>query len=68
VLFVFGTATRPRFRRRGLQRAIIARAINDARGTADVLMATTEPGSVSQRNFERLGFQVMYTRAILVKP
>jgi ribosomal protein S18 acetylase RimI-like enzyme len=67
VLFVFGTATRPRFRRRGLQRAIVARAMNDARGTADVLMATTEPGSVSQRNFERLGFQVMYTRAILVK-
>jgi hypothetical protein len=31
-------------------------------------MATTEPGSVSQRNFERLGFQVMYTRAILIKP
>ena len=68
VLFVFGTATRPRFRRRGLQRAIVARAINDARGTADVLMATTEPGSVSQRNFERLGFQVMYSRAILIKP
>jgi hypothetical protein len=68
VMFVFGTATRPRFRRRGLQTAIVARAMNDARGTADVLMATTEPGSVSQRNFERLGFQVMYTRAILVKP
>jgi GNAT superfamily N-acetyltransferase len=68
VLFVFGTATRPRFRRRGLQSAIVARAVNDALGRADMLMATTEPGSVSQRNFERLGFQLMYTRAILVKP
>jgi hypothetical protein len=29
-------------------------------------MATTETGSVSQRTFERLGFRVLYTRAILV--
>jgi ribosomal protein S18 acetylase RimI-like enzyme len=67
VLGIFGTATRPRFRRRGLQGAIVARVMNDARGRADLVMATTEPGSVSQRTFERLGFQVIYTRAILVK-
>jgi len=67
VLGIFGTATLPRFRRRGLQSAIVARAMNDARGRADLVMATTEPGSISQRTFERLGFQVIYTRAILVK-
>jgi hypothetical protein len=67
VLGIFGTATLPMFRRRGLQGAIVARAINDARGKADLIMATTEPGSVSQRTFERLGFRVIYTRAILVK-
>ena len=67
VLAIAGTATRPAFRRRGLQSAIVARALNDALGKADVAMATTEPGSISQRTFERLGFQVMYTRAILVK-
>ena len=33
----------------------------------DLVIATTEPGSISQRTFERLGFQVMYTRAILIK-
>ena len=41
--------------------------LNDARGKADLVIATTEPGSISQRTFERLGFQVIYTRAILVK-
>jgi GNAT superfamily N-acetyltransferase len=67
VLGVFGTATLPQFRRRGLQRAIVARAMQDARGRAQMVMATTEPGSVSQRTFERLGFRVLYTRAILVR-
>jgi GNAT superfamily N-acetyltransferase len=66
VLGIFGTATLPPFRRRGLQGAIVAQAINDARGKADLVIATTEPGSISQRTFERLGFQVIYTRAILV--
>jgi GNAT superfamily N-acetyltransferase len=67
VLGIFGTATLPAFRRRGLQGAIVARAINDARDKVDLVIATTEPGSISQRTFERLGFQVLYTRAILVK-
>jgi hypothetical protein len=68
VLGIFGTATLPAFRRRGLQAAIVARAMNDARDKADLVIATTEPGSISQRTFERLGFQVVYTRAILVRP
>jgi ribosomal protein S18 acetylase RimI-like enzyme len=67
VLGIFGTATIPEFRRRGLQRAIVAGAMRDAIGRADIVMATTEPGSASQRTFERLGFQVLYTRSILVK-
>jgi GNAT superfamily N-acetyltransferase len=66
-LGIFGTATRQEFRRKGLQSAMVARAMNDALGRADVVMATTEPGSTSQRTFERLGFQVVYTRAILVR-
>jgi GNAT superfamily N-acetyltransferase len=66
VLCIAGTATRPAFRRRGLQSAIVARALNDGRDRADLVIATTEPGSISQRTFERLGFRVIYTRAILV--
>lgn len=67
VLGIFGTATLPAYRRRGAQAAVVARALRDATGRADLAIATTEPGSVSQRTFERFGFQVLYTRAILVR-
>jgi ribosomal protein S18 acetylase RimI-like enzyme len=67
VIGIFGTATRPQYRRRGVQSAIVAHAMATAAGSADLAIATTEPGSVSQRTFERLGFQVLYTRAILVR-
>jgi hypothetical protein len=68
VLGIFGTATTPRFRRRGVQTAIAWRSLMDARGEADLAIATVAPGSASQRTFERLGFQVLYTRVILVRP
>jgi len=67
VLGIFGTSTLPSYRRRGAQAAIVARALRGAIGRADLAIATTEPGSISQRTFERLGFQVLYTRAILVR-
>jgi len=67
VLGIFGTATVPAFRRRGAQAAVVAAALRAAQGRADLAIATTEPGSISQRTFERFGFQVLYTRAILVR-
>ena len=67
VLGIFGTGTRPRFRRRGVQSAIVAKALECASGRADLAIATTEPGTISQRTFERFGFQVLYTRAILLR-
>ena len=67
VLGIFGTSTLTPFRRRGVQRAIAISAMEDATGEADLAAATTAPGSTSQRTFERLGFHVLYTRAILVK-
>ena len=67
VLGIFGTGTRPAYRRRGVQSAIIAKALEGAIGRADLAIATTEPGSISQRTFERFGFQVLYTRAILLR-
>jgi hypothetical protein len=33
----------------------------------DLAIALTEPGSASQRNYARAGFQLAYTRAIMVK-
>jgi hypothetical protein len=67
VLGIFGTATRPVYRRRGVHAALVARALEGAIGQADLAIATVEPGSISQRTFERFGFQVLYTRAIMVR-
>ena len=67
VLGIFGTATLPRYRRRGVQSSLVSRALNDAQPEIDLAIATTEAGSTSQRTFERLGFRLLYTRAILVK-
>jgi GNAT superfamily N-acetyltransferase len=67
VLGIFGTSTLPQFRRRGVQAAISIHAMQDARGVADLAIATTAPGSTSQRTFERLGFRVLYTRAVFVR-
>lgn len=67
VLGIFGTATRPAYRRRGVQSAIVNKALEGAAGHADLAIATVEPGSISQRTFERFGFQVLYTRAILLR-
>jgi GNAT superfamily N-acetyltransferase len=66
VLGIAGTATVPAFRRRGAHHALVASALNRALGRADLAMTTTEPGTTSQRTFERFGFQVIYTRAIFV--
>jgi len=66
VLGIAGTSTLPAFRRRGVQQAVVAHARGGASGSAELAMATGEPGSISQRNFERFGFQVVYTRAIFV--
>jgi ribosomal protein S18 acetylase RimI-like enzyme len=66
VLGITGTSTLPAFRRRGVQQAVVAHALHGVSGRAELAMATVEPGSISQRNFERFGFQVVYTRAIFV--
>ena len=66
---LFGAATLPESRRLGVQRALIAARFTWAvdRG-ASLVAVTTEPGSPSQRNMERLGFHVAYTRLLLCKP
>jgi GNAT superfamily N-acetyltransferase len=67
VIGIFGTATLPRFRRRGVQTTLVRHALAEASARADLAIATTEPGSTSQRTFERLGFRLIYTRAIMTK-
>jgi len=64
-----GDSTRPAFRRRGVETALILARLAAAREMGcDLAMATTTAGSASQRNAERLGFRLAYTKAILSKP
>jgi GNAT superfamily N-acetyltransferase len=64
VALLGGAATLPAFRGRGLQAALIeARLARAVAAGGDLAMTVTLPGSVSQRNCERQGFRVVYTRA-----
>jgi hypothetical protein len=58
-----GSATVPELRRRGLQTALLRARMQYAveRG-CDLAMMVAMPGSDSQRNAERAGFRVAYTR------
>lgn len=56
-------STRPAFRRRGVQTALLLRRLHDAQAAGyDLALATTRPGSDSQRNLERIGMRVAYTK------
>ncbi len=55
-----------RFRRLGLQRELIAARLNEALAQGcDLATASTLPGSQSQRTYERMGFEVAYTKVTL---
>jgi GNAT superfamily N-acetyltransferase len=63
VALLGGAATVPELRRRGLQSALLHHRLHYALDHGcDVAMIATEPGSGSQRNAEREGFRIAYTR------
>ncbi|MET7745514.1 GNAT family N-acetyltransferase [Streptomyces sp. NPDC005385] len=63
-----GAATAPGHRRRGVQTALLtARLAAATAAGCDVAVITTQPGSKSQQNAQRQGFDLLYTRAVLVK-
>lgn len=63
VAVLAGASTRPAFRRRGAQLALLDARLREARaGGCDLAMMCASPGSASQRNAERHGFRVAYTR------
>jgi len=58
-----GSATVPELRRRGLQAALLEHRMRHAfLCGCDLAMMVAEPGSHSQRNAERKGFRIAYTR------
>ena len=63
-----GAATAPAHRRNGVQTALIAARLADAVvNGCDVAVITTQPGSKSQQNVQRRGFDLLFTRAVLLK-
>jgi GNAT superfamily N-acetyltransferase len=67
VALLTGSATLPAARRRGVQAALIATRLEEARARgAELAVITTAPGSQSQANVSRRGFALAYARAILL--
>jgi len=68
VMSLFGTSVLPRFRRRGIQQALIAARLERGLSLqADLASITSHPGIPTERNAARMGFQLAYVRAVLVK-
>jgi GNAT superfamily N-acetyltransferase len=63
-----GAATAPAHRRRGIQAALLsARLAHATAAGCDVAVIVTQPGSKSQQNAQARGFDLLYTRAVLVR-
>ncbi|HXF63441.1 MAG TPA: GNAT family N-acetyltransferase, partial [Caldilineaceae bacterium] len=63
-----GASTRVAYRRQGVQTALLRHRLAAAHLLGcDYAMVLTAPGAVSQRNVQRLGFQVAYTKATMVR-
>ena len=63
-----GATTAPAHRRRGVQAALLSARLADAAAAGcDIAVVTTLPGSKSQQNVQRQGFDLLYTRATLVR-
>ncbi|HEY3368817.1 MAG TPA: hypothetical protein VGK74_27485 [Symbiobacteriaceae bacterium] len=64
----FGGSTRTTMRGRGVQSALLhARIAQAAAAGCDLATVKTTPGSASQRNVQRVGFVIAYTRPTLIK-
>jgi GNAT superfamily N-acetyltransferase len=65
---LFGASTLPDYRRRGIQTALIARRLHEAaRAGCEYAVVSTQPGSGSQRNMERRGFRLAYTKLVMAR-
>ncbi|MGO9642399.1 MAG: GNAT family N-acetyltransferase [Candidatus Acidiferrales bacterium] len=68
VLAVCGAGTAAEFRGRGLQTALLrARLAAAAEAGCEYAVVVTQGGSASQRNCERLGFRVAYSKVTVIK-
>jgi len=64
---LFATSVRPEFRRRGVQRALLARRLEYARDAgARLACIHSKPSAATERNALRVGFFLAYPKAVLV--
>ncbi|MBZ5521335.1 MAG: GNAT family N-acetyltransferase [Acidobacteriia bacterium] len=64
----FGAATLPEYQKRGLQTAFMQERMRIAQQAGcDMAVTLTMPGTTSQRNVERAGFRVAYTKVVVTK-
>lgn len=65
---IFGAATLPKYRRRGVQNALFQARLRAAKAAGcELAIVCTQPASGSQRNAERNGFRLAYTKVVLVR-
>jgi GNAT superfamily N-acetyltransferase len=68
ILALFGAGTLPEHRRRGIQTALLGFRLQlAAQEGCEFAVIVTRGGTTSQRNAERAGFRVAYSKATLVK-
>ena len=68
IVALFGAGTLKPYRGRGLQTAMLGRRLSvAARADCEYAVIVTQGGTTSQRNAERLGFSVAYSKATLIK-
>lgn len=64
-----GAATLPEHRRQGVQTTLLAVRLREAAAQGcDLAVVTTEPASKSQQNVQRQGFELLYARAVMIRP
>jgi GNAT superfamily N-acetyltransferase len=69
VASLMGVSTKPEFRRRGIQLALIATRLAAARERGCVLATIgSRPGIPTERNAMRVGFAMAYNKVIVVRP
>ena len=68
IVALFGAGTLSEYRRRGLQTALLqARMSVAAKAGCEFAVIVTQGGTTSQRNAERLGFRVAYSKATMLQ-
>jgi GNAT superfamily N-acetyltransferase len=68
IAMLSGASTQPKFRNRGVQKALITERLRFAREAGcDIAVVSTQPGTVSQRNMQAMGFEILYARTKFCK-